>query len=620
MQLKVTGTQQILRRQRHRTLAWSCIATVALVAYWAAGLWFRLDYLSIDAWLRLAAKSTNAPSEIVLIDIDDESMHALEPQLGRWPWPRSAYAYVLQAMAVWQPKAVVFDVMLSGRDASHPDDDQFYLESLSKLDRVFLPLSASSDPLHNIDASQLPTGVFAKPVVQQSLSLVMPLGWQSVSGQLGTINATADDDGVFRRYPLSQLVGDNFIKSLPAQVADAMGAILPTHLDAVYLNYQNAQPFPYPRIAYSTVLAMALEEKPEYKAMFANKILVIGSSATALADLKHTPVAPQHPGMTLLATAIDNLLQQQYLELLPRVTVFPLWLLAITLWLYQLNYCADSKRFLQQSTLTLICMLLIIVLLGLLALTLHKLLVVGVIVALLLVSYALFNTFAALAEHRVRQHTHQLFSRFVDARVIQDLVLDDSIVAPKKCQITVLFTDIRGFTTLSETLTPEQVLQLLNRYLALQVQTLFAHQATLDKFIGDAIMVFWGAPVAQANHADLAIAAAIALEENLLAFRQTLPTELQTLEIGIGIHTGDAVVGLLGTTQRQEYTAIGDTVNVASRLESASKEYGRIVCSAQTIAACSKVWAHQHVGQIYVKGRTQPIQLIQIGEHHAHAI
>jgi adenylate cyclase len=617
LQLKVTGTQQILRRQRHRTAICYLIATVALLGYWSYGLWFRLDFASLDLWLRLSATSASTPSDIVLIDIDDESINQLEPQFGRWPWPRSAYAYVLQAMESWQPNAVVFDVMLSGKDLTHPDDDAFYLETVSRLKQVYLPVSTSPDLLHNIGTTELPTDLFKTPPTSQQVSLLLPLGWQQVNNRLGLINANADSDGVFRRYPLYLRHGDVQLTSLPAQVAQGLGAPLPVQLDAVYLNYQNPQLFPYPRISFSTLLAMALQPKPEYAPLFSNKIIVIGSSATALADLKHTPINPQHPGMTLLATAIDNLLQQQYLQALPNYSLLPIWLLTIALWYFQLLHCSHSKQFLQQSSVTLSLMIILIALLGALALSQQRLLVFGTVVVLIVVTYALLNTFAALAEHKARQHTHQLFSRFVDARVIKELVHDDSVVATKKCQITVLFTDIRGFTSLSETLTPEQVMQLLNRYLALQVQTLFAHQATLDKFIGDAIMVFWGAPVAQANHADLAIAAALALEQNLLEFRQKLPTELQSLDIGIGIHTGEAVVGLLGTSQRQEYTAIGDTVNVASRLESASKQHGRIVCSAQTIAACSQHWPSQLVGEIHVKGRAQPVQLIHIGEQDA---
>lgn len=616
MQLKVTGTQQILRRQRHRTLAWYLIATVALLTYWTTNSWFRLDHLSIDQWLRLSASMEHSPSPIILVDIDDGSIQALEGQLGRWPWPRSAYGYILQAMAQWQPNAVVFDVVLTGKDLNRPDDDAFYLETLQGFNKVFLPLSISSDPLDPIRSTELPTSLFNTTPMPQSLSLVLPIGWQLVKNNLGTINASADSDGVFRRYPLYQTMGANQLKSLPAQLATVIGGATLPQVDAIYLNYPNQHLFPYPRIAFSNLLAMALQPKPEYAALFANKILVIGSSATALADLKHTPVAPQHPGMTLLATAIDNLLQQQYLQALPRYSMLPIWLLAIAFWYYQLSNSANSKQFLQQSSWTLAFMLGAIALLGLAALSMRWLLVYGVVVGLMLLTYVLLNTFAALAEHRVRQHTHQLFSRFVDTRIINELVHDDTVVATKKCQITVLFTDIRGFTGISETLTAEQVMQLLNRYLALQVQTLFAHQATLDKFIGDAIMVFWGAPVAQADQADLAIAAALALEQNLLTFRQTLPAELQSLEIGIGIHTGDAVVGLLGTAQRQEYTAIGDTVNVASRLESISKEYGRIVCSSQTLTACRQQWPSRPVGEVHVKGRSQAIQLIQIGEHH----
>lgn len=615
MQFKVSGTQQILRHQRKRTLIWYALATLWLLAYWSSGFWFRLDFVTLDQWLRLAPHLNKAPSEIVLIDIDDESINRLEPQLGRWPWPRSAYAYVLQAMEQWHPKAVVFDVLLTGSDLSHPDDDAFFLETLGRFHQVFLPVSRSSDPHSNSVVADLPKALFVDSNTARPLTLLMPLGWQLVNGKMGLINAPADSDGLFRRYPLTLSVDGVQLWSLPALVAQWQQPRRQT--DTFYLNYRNSQLFPYPRITFANALAMSLQNNADYAAVFANKIVVIGSSATALADLKHTPLAAQHPGMTLLATAIDNTLNQDYLHLLPRPFSLIFFWFAAALWYWQLHQSQNSKEFLQRSTMTLVASVGLIGAAGYVALNLYWVITFGVVLALLLTTYALINTFAALAEHRARQHTHQLFSRFVDARVIKDLVADDSIVHAKKYQVTVLFTDIRNFTAISECHSPEYVMTLLNRYLALQVQTLFAHHATLDKFIGDAIMAFWGAPVPQQDQADLAIAAALALERNLIDFKQTLPAELQSFEIGIGIHTGEAVVGLLGTSQRQEYTAIGDTVNVASRLESASKQYGRIVCSVQTIEACAQPWLFQQVGEISLKGRSQPLKLYQVRGRHA---
>jgi adenylate cyclase len=178
-----------------------------------------------------------------------------------------------------------------------------------------------------------------------------------------------------------------------------------------------------------------------------------------------------------------------------------------------------------------------------------------------------------LQEHLERRQAITLFSRFVDPKVVDKLIKDKTLDIEKSSQqatLTVLFSDIRGFTTLSEQRSATQIVTLLNEYFARQLKIIFKHQGTLDKFIGDCIMEFFGAPVDNPTQALDAVNAALAMADELLAFRKTLPKALQSFDVGIGIHTGPAVVGMIGAQQRVDYTAIGDTVNLASRIEGLS--------------------------------------------------
>ena len=174
-----------------------------------------------------------------------------------------------------------------------------------------------------------------------------------------------------------------------------------------------------------------------------------------------------------------------------------------------------------------------------------------------------------------------------------------------------LFSDIRGFTTLSESRTPEQVVTLLNRYFDLQVAAIFEQGGTLDKFIGDAIMAFWNAPLSAPDHAVRAVRAALAMSRSLEVFRQELGEFGQHFDIGIGIHTGPAVVGFLGSSQRLDYTAIGDTVNLGSRIEGETKGVARILVSEATRNACGNVFTFIDHGEVTVKGRSQPVRLFE---------
>jgi adenylate cyclase len=183
---------------------------------------------------------------------------------------------------------------------------------------------------------------------------------------------------------------------------------------------------------------------------------------------------------------------------------------------------------------------------------------------------------------------------------------------PQQCTITVLFSDIRGFTTLSEKSSPDEVVALLNAYFARQVDVIFAHGGTLDKFIGDAIMAFWGAPIAQHDQADRALAAAVEMQKVKDEFVASLPPHLRHFDVGIGLHTGPAVVGMVGSDRRVDYTAIGDTVNLASRIEGLTKSLAPLLFSDATRAALTGQWACRSVGSTQVKGREKPVSLFTL--------
>jgi adenylate cyclase len=172
-----------------------------------------------------------------------------------------------------------------------------------------------------------------------------------------------------------------------------------------------------------------------------------------------------------------------------------------------------------------------------------------------------------------------------------------------------VFSDIRGFTTLSENRTPQEVVQLLNRYFTLQVAVVFRHGGTMDKFIGDCIMAFWGAPLDDPRHAQNAVAAALEMADVLQQFKRELGAEDANFDVGIGIHSGPAVVGLIGSEQRKEYTAIGDTVNLASRIEGLTKNVSRILVSEETMRLCGTSFGFTPYGSFEVKGRGQHVNL-----------
>jgi adenylate cyclase len=222
-------------------------------------------------------------------------------------------------------------------------------------------------------------------------------------------------------------------------------------------------------------------------------------------------------------------------------------------------------------------------------------------------------TAAYLKERRAREEAIAMFSRFVNPYVVRQLMERGGLEgAGRTREVTLLFSDIRGFTTLSETRPPEEVVAILNRYFTLQVEVIFRHGGSLDKYIGDAIMAFWGAPLDDPDQAKHAVACALDMADTLLAFKVELGELGRNFDVGIGVHSGPAVVGLIGSEKRREYTSIGDPVNLASRIEGLTKEAGRrILVSRETMERCAGAFDFVSCGTFQAKGRAQPVELFE---------
>jgi len=357
----------------------------------------------------------------------------------------------------------------------------------------------------------------------------------------------------------------------------------------------------------------ALREK------FHDKVILIGSSATSSFDQHLTPLGASYPGVELVATAIDNLLNHNALRVISPWGPFCLGVLLIVL--LALAFARRINPMLTGAIL--------------LAVTAAALLAADLsIMRLWMLPVATPLTFAwtwflvaaiagYLRERRSREQAVALFGRFLNPAVVRKIVDQGETVeslSGRSSEITVLFSDIRGFTTLSEAHPPHTVVALLNRYFERQVEVVFRHGGTLDKFIGDCIMAFWGAPIDDPAHARRAVAAALEMQETLVQFRQELHDEnsdLADFDVGIGVHTGTAVVGFIGARRKLDYTAIGDTVNLASRVEGLTKGVARVLVSRETMEACMETRTGAEDlgfdlrGSFAVKGRIAEVELYE---------
>ncbi len=383
--------------------------------------------------------------------------------------------------------------------------------------------------------------------------------------------------------------------------------VKPDDVGRMLVNYHGpARTYPYTSFA-------DVAQKKFAPGTFKDKIVLIGASATGIADNRATPFGGlDFPGVEIHANVIDNILNRQFLihtgpQVLTDIGFILLFGLPIGLWLAvvqpkwmplafalvipfaAVNYIAFTRgwwlNFIIPALFTLVP------------------------------NVSLVALYRVLVEEREKRRIRGTFQQYAPPEVVRRVVKSPDLVAPRKSPLTILFSDIRGFTSISEKLDAQELADLLNYYLGEMTRVMFRYQGTLDKYIGDAIMGFWGAPFVEPDHATRCCNAAVAMLARLAELQATWRDQQKpVLEIGIGINTGIVSVGNMGSSLRYGYTALGDAVNLSARLEGLNKEYGtRILASEFTRAEVTdENIVFRELDLIRVKGKLQPVTLYEI--------
>ena len=570
-----------------------------------------LENRLLDAFQKRHAAALSPDPDIVLVDIDEKSLAAMEPVAGRWPWPRVVHAELLEGLAAQKPRAIVFDLMFAEVDRFRPQDDAAFAETVAQHPNTYFPLlrlppsgDAKGVRLADLRSLGLVRTKHADPDAR--MAIVPPLVLPPQQWRAGLITFREDPDGVGRRYLLREVVRGWQVPSLPARVAFDLGFPVPDQDDLILAWRGKAREFT--RVSYSDLYQdfnRSKRARPAHE--FTGKIVIVGTAATGLQDLRVTPIDSLHPGAEILGTALENLKNGRSMR-----AASAAWSAAIGATLIILLFAG----FRAALDVRLLALLLLLASGGILYASYAA---TGEFVLLPtltpLVAAWTFYAAAALTEYlrerNARMAALAQFSRFTNPHVARQLVERGGIETGRR-DVTLLFSDIRGFTTLSETRSPEEVIALLNRYFSLQVDVVFRHSGSLDKFIGDCIMGIWGAPLDDPDHARHAVACALDMADTLQAFKRELGAEHTDFDVGIGLHSGPAVVGLMGSEKRLEYTAIGDTVNLASRIEGLTKDAKRrILVSKDTMERCADAFDFVSCGSYHVKGRAQPVELFE---------
>jgi adenylate cyclase len=574
-----------------------------------------------DVYMQRHAAAYAPDPDIVVVDIDDASMAAMQEIAGLWAWPREIHADMLEALSEFKPRAVVFDIAFAERDLKRPKSDARLSDAIRATPYVYLSAVQldANDSAQPLSAVANAFGAAGAGPGAATAALLLPAAVDPAGWRLGLINSLDDKDGVLRRYRLYSDVQGWKLPSLPARIAADLGTALPPGREFIMRwPAQGHKRYPYGelyRLLTEQRSSLSAKELATLDGLFRGKIIVIGNSAAASFDHHLTPLGAGYPGVDILAHSIDNLKNGR--SITPASLFWPLLFGFILLGGIAVAFTRRLNPLATGATLILVSL----AALAFADRALERNLMIPVVTPLVF-AWAWFLTAAIagyLRERRTREQAVSLFRRFLNPNVVQQIVEQGETVESLSGQtrdITILFSDIRGFTTLSENRPPQEVVLLLNRYFERQVEVVFRHGGTLDKFIGDCIMAFWGAPVDDPEHARHAVAAALEMQQTLLDFRRELQEEgsaVGDFDVGIGVHSGPAVVGFIGAQRKLEYTAIGDTVNLSSRVEGLTKGVARVLVTQETVDACKATdeFEFEHHGAFVVKGRTAEVNLYE---------
>ena len=605
------------------------------------------------------------PKSVVIIDIDEKSLE----KYGQWPWPRKIVAKLIENLRDYGAGVIGLDVIFSEVDsrskkikgAPCPDIGDLKLAKAFESSPVIGGYFFSFD----FNTSTTTTPTFPLIVIEKgdgkefipkakAIKLNIPCLQKSLYSS-GFFNNTPDSDGVVRRVPLIVRYKGVIYPSLALEMIRVFEGVnkivVKSSLDGVEYIQVGSRKIPVDRFGrlivnfrgkaktFKYISAADILEKKRLSFDISGKFVLLGTSAIGLSDIRPTPTDNLMPGVEVHANVIDNILKMDMLRVPVNIEIVDLTFILLMIILgFLIGWLIEG---------IFIVPILIFVLVGFFYFVKYIFLDlkvdINIFIPLLGFSGATFVSILTnyLDSTKEIKRVKEAFSKKVSQAVMKEILKESkrNLLNSKEKEVTVLFSDIRAFTTISETInSPKEVVSLLNSYLTPMVEIITSCKGTVDKFIGDAIMAYWNAPLDVINHQDKAVTSALKQIKALKKINKRLQAKnpklykkildsinkdiknpkllyTQAINIGIGINSGVATVGEMGSIGRSDYTVIGDSVNLASRLEGLCKIYGvSIIISEYTKVKLSKNFSLRELDTVKVKGKKRAIKIYEVLE------
>lgn len=613
-----------MKQKVYQSLLWGIVLTLCMYALGKTPAFDAFENIMWDLRVKALQNPQEHDENIKLILIDQNALDWGEKNYGlSWPWPREMYAKIVDYCMAQGAKAVIFDILFQEPSLYGLVDDNRFIASIGQANSVGAVVLSQKqgDSIHWPSTMQKT----AYPILPNEMVLEnfrfgsFPV--EPISGAFkltGFVNSFPERDGVIRRTNLLSLFDRRVVPALSYAGCLSTQECSPINDTATKIIHYHGPSQTYETFNASSIIQAQLmreanetQKAPEFD--FNQSYVFIGMSAPGLMDLKSTPMERVYPGTEIHATVLDNVLHRDFIAYVPYTTTIILLFAFVFATFFWIRYHVSVMKGLLFMT----SMLLGSVGMSMIFYSLHFWLNITLFLAGITVSAFIAFSINYFHEGAQRRFLRNAFSRYISPKIIDELIKHPQMLrlGGRKEVLSILFSDIEGFTSLSMQLDPETLAKFLNEYLGLMSDVILQMGGTIDKYEGDAIIAFWNAPLPQENHAALAVASVITcqriLEEHNGYFEKKYGRKIKTR---FGIHTGEVIVGNLGTEKRFDYTFIGDAGNLASRLESANKQFGSMcMISEETkrYLGNDTSFVFRELGTIQVVGRSSAVKVFE---------
>ncbi len=622
-----------------------------------------LENQAYDARLKITLPE-NVDKQVVIVDIDEKSLG----EIGQWPWNRNILSKINDVLFEhYEIKAIGYDIVFAEADidegaklldemanGSLQDDPQFIEEyhrvmsSLQHDKRFSESLKDRKTVMGFVMDTDSIKGGLPKPITRLDKKTLKKLAINKTEGYTANLkllqesafsggffnNPLLDDDGVFRRVPLLQTYKNELHESLALALARAatgspvIEMVVETNEDsgdlflewitigeiAIPVDHQSGVLVPYigKQKSFEYVPATDVLNKKVDKNILNGKIILFGTSAPGLLDLRTIPLEPAYPGVEVHANIIQGILDGRILHAPGYTKGYEFIVISLIGILLTFSLPMLSALY---STLVIFGSIVLLIASNFYAWTNAQLVLpIAAPVLLVILLFALQMTYGFFVESRGKRQLAHLFGQYVPPELVEEMSekMDDINLDGEMREMSVLFSDVRGFTTISESLEPKELTDYINAFLTPITKVIHDDRGTIDKYMGDAVMAFWGAPLKDEQHALHALTAAIGIVERMKTLREEFSEKhWPEIYVGVGVNTGIMNVGNKGSEFRVDYTVLGDAVNLGSRLEGLTKVYGVDIITSEYTKHAVPEFEYRELDRVRVKGKAKPVTIFE---------